>query len=213
VTDTPSPESSPDTRTRILEAFAELGFSGAGVDEIARRAGVNKAMLYYHVGDKAELYGQVVTGFIAEVRAEIAARVAKADTPTAKLAALQQAFAALALGRPHYPRIMLREISLGGANLPPQAARGMLEVMALTRRIVAEGQASGEFRAVNPVLTHILVVGSVVFFANALRLRARLEAEGADFSAERLEPDEIADRITDILLYGIAARPAGGGQT
>jgi len=205
-----------DPRSRILEAaaqaFAELGFAGAGVDEIARRAGVNKAMLYYHVGDKAELYSQVVMGFLAEVRAEIQAEVAGAGTPTEKLTAMQRAFAALALRKPHYPRIMLREISFGGVNLPPEAMGGMLEIMALTRSIVAEGQASGEFRDVNPVLTHLLVVGSVVFFANALRMRARFEAQGADFPEGFTDAGELAERITDILLYGIAARPAGGGQ-
>lgn len=212
-----SPDVATDSRSRILEAaaeaFAELGFAGAGVDEIARRAGVNKAMLYYHVGDKAALYAQVVMGFIAEVQAEVSARVALATTPTERLAALQQAFAALALRRPHYPRIMLREISLGGVNLPQEATRGMLGIMGMTRQIVMDGQAAGEFRNVDPVLTHLLVVGSVVFFANALRMRERFEAEGAHFPSVPAEAAAIGDSITDILLYGIAARTAGGGQT
>ena len=42
-----------ETRDRILDAagqlFAEQGFGGATVEEIARRAGVNKAMLYYRL--------------------------------------------------------------------------------------------------------------------------------------------------------------------
>ncbi|MBW1769410.1 MAG: helix-turn-helix transcriptional regulator [Deltaproteobacteria bacterium] len=41
---------------RIMDAateiFAESGFAGARVDEIAKRAGVNKAMIYYRIGDK-----------------------------------------------------------------------------------------------------------------------------------------------------------------
>ena len=49
--------------------------------------------------------------------------------------------------------------------------------------------------------------------ANALRLRSRLEAEGASFPAELADAGEIASQVTDILLYGIAARPAGGGQS
>ena len=51
------PRVSPD---RILAAaadeFAERGFAGARVDRIARRARVNKAMLYYHFRSKQELY-------------------------------------------------------------------------------------------------------------------------------------------------------------
>jgi TetR/AcrR family transcriptional regulator len=39
-----------------MEVFAEVGYEGARVDEIAKRAGVNKAMIYYHnvFGDTAE---------------------------------------------------------------------------------------------------------------------------------------------------------------
>ena len=41
---------------RILDAaanvFSEVGFAGARVDEIAKRAGINKAMIYYRIGDK-----------------------------------------------------------------------------------------------------------------------------------------------------------------
>ena len=52
------------TIDRILKAatkeFSEAGFAGARVDEIANRAGVNKATIYYHIGDKQALYAQVV---------------------------------------------------------------------------------------------------------------------------------------------------------
>ncbi|HVR42592.1 MAG TPA: helix-turn-helix domain-containing protein, partial [Thermoanaerobaculia bacterium] len=48
--------SSANPRDHILDVaaavFAEQGFAGARIDEIARRAGVNKAMLYYRVGNK-----------------------------------------------------------------------------------------------------------------------------------------------------------------
>ena len=45
-----------DTRGNLIESatevFVEKGFSGARVDEIARRAKANKAMIYYHFGSK-----------------------------------------------------------------------------------------------------------------------------------------------------------------
>ena len=62
----------PDSvRERILEAAAEefgrAGFSGAKVDAIARRAGVNKAGLYYHVGNKEKLYEAVMLRLFGQV--------------------------------------------------------------------------------------------------------------------------------------------------
>ena len=35
--------------------FANRGFDGVSVDDIARDAGVNKAMIYYHFADKLAL--------------------------------------------------------------------------------------------------------------------------------------------------------------
>lgn len=61
-----------DSKQRILEAakevFVEKGFEGARVDEIARRAGLNKAMLYYYFENKEhifkELFSKVRDGLI-----------------------------------------------------------------------------------------------------------------------------------------------------
>jgi TetR/AcrR family transcriptional regulator len=51
------------TRRRILAAalkeFSAKGFAGARVDEIARRARINKRMLYHYFGDKRELFRAV----------------------------------------------------------------------------------------------------------------------------------------------------------
>lgn len=49
-----------EARQRILEAsrleFGEHGLAGARVERIARRAGVNKQLLYYYFGSKRDLY-------------------------------------------------------------------------------------------------------------------------------------------------------------
>jgi AcrR family transcriptional regulator len=56
-----------DTVSKILqsarEIFAEFGFEGARIDEIAKRAGVNKAMIYYHFKSKEELYQKILDSF------------------------------------------------------------------------------------------------------------------------------------------------------
>ena len=53
-----------DTPTAILEAavleFSEHGFSGTRMESIARRAGVNKALVFYYFNSKAELFDAVL---------------------------------------------------------------------------------------------------------------------------------------------------------
>jgi len=64
------------TRQRVLEAateeFAEKGLSGARVDEIARRSGANKRMLYHYFGNKEGLYLAVMeTAYKKKLEEEI----------------------------------------------------------------------------------------------------------------------------------------------
>ena len=58
------------TREKILAAalaeFSARGFAGARVDAIARRARVNKRMLYYCFGAKQDLYREILRRKLAE---------------------------------------------------------------------------------------------------------------------------------------------------
>lgn len=65
------------TRERILDAarslFAEVGFHGVGLEEVARRADVSRKTVYYQFGSKRGLLEAVVAD--AERRAQLVARV------------------------------------------------------------------------------------------------------------------------------------------
>src|SRR5437660_6303029 len=59
------------TRAAILNAalqeFAHEGVTGARTDEIARSAGVNKALLYYYFKDKDGLYAAVLEQVVSDL--------------------------------------------------------------------------------------------------------------------------------------------------
>jgi TetR/AcrR family transcriptional regulator len=61
------------SRERILAAalkeFAAKGFAGARVDGIARRAAINKRMLYHYFGNKKHLFREVIRLKMAERQA------------------------------------------------------------------------------------------------------------------------------------------------
>jgi AcrR family transcriptional regulator len=70
-----------DTRGRILsvalELFAEKGFEGAGIQEIAERAGVAKSVIYYHFRNKDQVLEQILQMHITaalELKREIGQR-------------------------------------------------------------------------------------------------------------------------------------------
>ncbi len=75
------------TRQRILAAalkeFSAHGFAGARVDRIARRARINKRMLYHYFGDKAGLFRAILRHKLAE---KVAAAAATPDDPAESLA-------------------------------------------------------------------------------------------------------------------------------
>lgn len=49
-----------------IEVFAEYGYDGARVDEIALRAGVNKSLIYYHYEGKEHLLKEMIVGFFED---------------------------------------------------------------------------------------------------------------------------------------------------
>jgi AcrR family transcriptional regulator len=199
-----------EVRQRILdgaaEVFAECGFGGAGVDAIARRAGVNKAMLYYHVGDKAALFGEVVRANVERIRQAVTAALAETDDPRERLRAIPRAFAGAVRQRPFLPQLMLREIAAGGPNLPPEAVEQIAEIMGMTKAVVNEGVAAGVFRRVDPFITHLMLIGSLMFMANALRMRQRFEAVLSIPADAAADLEAMSDQMADIVLEGIAAK-------
>jgi len=70
------------SRERILSAalkeFAAKGFAGARVDVIARRAVINKRMLYHYFGDKKGLFRAVLRRKIAERTEQVWSQAADA---------------------------------------------------------------------------------------------------------------------------------------
>lgn len=200
------------TRERILDAassvFAEHGFAGARVDEIARRAGVNKAMLYYHVGDKRALYAAVLTRNLERVSAGLDEALDHGGTARERLDALVRVITRTIEANPEHARIVLGEVASGGANLPEEVLARMVGVFGRVRRLLEQGRQSGEFRQVEPLLAHLVIVGAVTFLNTVKPLRERV--------ATLLPPEQVTPAnvdlgafLSDLLLHGIVAERKG----
>jgi TetR/AcrR family transcriptional regulator len=209
-------EKSQEVRSRIVaaaaELFAEHGFAGASVDEIARRADVNKAMLYYHIGDKAELFATVLEGYLERVRAALEGVEAETPDPAERIRKAQAAIFAIFQRDPTVPRIVIREMATGGDQIPDRALAKVGEIVGFTFRTVGEGRESGAFGDVNPFLVHAMLVGTSALVVNSTKLRARLaRATGLPLSPA-VGPAEIAGALGDVILHGISRPRKAGGK-
>ncbi len=200
------------TRPRILDAassvFAEEGFAGARVDEIARRAGVNKALLYYHVGNKQALYSAVLLRNLDRVDAALADATPSGLAAGDRLSGVIDAISRVLKAYPDHPRIVLREVASGGNNLEAEVLERMMRILTMVADLLAEGVRNRQFRPTDPVMTHLALVGSSLILNAIGPLRDRAAEIGLDIPF----PDDDSDTgafLTDLILHGIATPRTG----
>jgi len=195
------------------ELFAERGYDGVPVAAIAQRAGVNKAMINYHFGGKRKLYLAIVSATFSEIVSRVE-RLADSERPAPEvLRELVATVGDLATRRhPHFCSMMLREVVTGGEHLEPELIDKPARILGAVQRIVTRGVREGDLRPVDPLLTHLSLVGSLVFFFATARFRQRVLARRRPAVAP---PDAAAyvKHIQDLLTHGLATerrRPRRG---
>jgi AcrR family transcriptional regulator len=127
------------------EEFAAHGFAATRVETLARKARVNKALLYYYFGSKLGLYKHIihdgVDRFAARMR-EVAEAQATAEE---KVARWVEALATHLTDEPTLPLMMLRELADGGSHLDAETLRELTIFVPLLRSLIEQGQREGVF--------------------------------------------------------------------
>ena len=199
-------------RERILDAssavFAEEGFAGARVDAIAQRAGVNKAMLYYHIGDKQALYSEVLNRNFGRIEKALQEGLPNEGSPSDRLRAVITIVERAIAANPDHSRIVLREFASGAANLPAEILQLMLGLLTVVRNILADGTGNGEFRRTDPVMTHLTLIGAILMLSVVSPLRERVADLGPTIEFPGSDAD-VARFLGDLLLEGIATPRSG----
>jgi len=156
------------TVEKILKAaraiFAEKGYSGTRVDEIARRAGVNKATIYYQIGNKNTLYTHVIHQVIGNNARGIAQVVSQVDRPEEKLKAYIAFIVQAVEKNPDLPSIMMREVASGGTTLPQIVMEDIASIVSVLVQILEEGREKGAFVETVPFLIYMMIVGTILFY-------------------------------------------------
>ena len=202
-----------DSRAALLAAATELfaahGFDGVSVSDIAEKAGVNRAMISYHFGGKRDLYAAILAATFQEIVADVERIAGSAGPAPEVLRAIVAAIADAATHRPpHFCSMMLREVLTGGQHMEKTVLAQPARVLAAVQRVVERGVREGAFRPVDPLLTHLSLVGSLVFFFATSGFRQRV-------IPDRRPPDGATHftHLPDLMILGLATRGATPTRT
>ncbi|HXY41904.1 MAG TPA: TetR/AcrR family transcriptional regulator [Vicinamibacteria bacterium] len=168
------------TRQALLAAggalFSEQGYDAVPIEEVAARAGVNKALISYHFGGKRGLYGAILASAFETLAGRLAAAEARARSAVAALHGVIAAFDEFRREHPEFPGLFMREVLSSGVE--PLAAPHLVSIIGTVRRIAARGAHEGSFRPVNPLLVHFALIGSLAFFSATERARMQAVVDG-----------------------------------
>jgi AcrR family transcriptional regulator len=178
-------------RARILEVaeavFAEGGFEGAPIKEIARRAGLSVGTVYGIFANKDAVFVAVHEARTRELFEEVGAIVAREEGALAVLLAGVEHTVRFFCERTDYLRMHLRDRTawaLPEQSTPPQVASWHRGVEVLTATFAA-GMASGELLPGDPA-------------SHARLVMAMHQVKLAEWLASGARPDDV-DRVIEDL--------------
>jgi AcrR family transcriptional regulator len=197
------------TRRALVDAatvlFARCGFEGTSVEEIARRARANKAMVSYHFGGKRGLYLEILASTVKQAAARMAPLLASPAPAGTLLREYIRTFAEVMSERPFIPPILIREMLEGGPHVDEHLLPHFVAIFSVVREIIERGVREGVFREAHPLLTHLSVVGSVVFFYLTAPMRQRLGAAGR-LPVPNPSPEDLVAHVQELMAHGLAVK-------
>lgn len=188
-----------DGRERLMDAalalFAERGYEGVAIHEIAEAAGMTRAAPYYHFQNKEDLFLAAISREMERTAAKLADAVKAEPTFRARLVAILDTFLLVqgsSVGR--FIADVKQNLSTSSLKRFESCHRQTMDVL---QGVFDQAHASGEFRRVSPQ------VAFQIFFSLAVGYM-----ELARKNAEFIQPVDgctppTTDVLVDVFLAGI----------
>ena len=186
------PKLSNDRALRIVaaarEEFAKRGFAGARVEQIARRAGVNKQLLFYYYHSKRGLFQAVLTQSAGELEKALAELALPLGGPLERLR--------LTLSTQFWYRGRMLVVGVSGAAFAPAINRLVV--------LLAEGQGLGQVR--DDLDPHLAAAQALILMVGYLHMEAVVAASAPPLGAD--EPslrERWREAAVDLVVAGVSA--------
>ncbi|MGD0529986.1 MAG: TetR/AcrR family transcriptional regulator [Polyangiaceae bacterium] len=131
-----------DVATRL---FAERGYEGTSMNDVAERVGMRKASLFYHFATKDALYEAVLDRLVVSLQAALEAIYVSSGTFPDRLDAITETVVTLLSSHPYAARLLLREAMDWGPVIRGKLLERILLVLEAGAAWVHAGQEQGAF--------------------------------------------------------------------
>lgn len=198
-----------DKRRRIIDAavevFAEKGFFGAKVSEVAEAAGVADGTIYLYFKSKDEILISLFEEKMDEIMSRLAELLATMEDPEAKMRRYIAAHLELVAAQPHLMQVLTVELRQSARFIKEYRPQGFKKYLSIIGAILEEGQASGVFRKdLDPAVFRRALFGAIDELSLEWILRHQAGPRDAADVPSHPNPDVIADQIADFILRGLA---------
>jgi AcrR family transcriptional regulator len=187
-----------------MDAFAERGYDGTTVSEVAHRAGISKGLLYLYFKTKEDLFKSVVQSFISPKVAALEKAVESSDLGAE--AFLRGPFLDFAKKLPRSRARFLVRMMIAEGHKHPDLSRWYWENvvshgLGALASLIARGVRNGEFRpSALDRFPHVLL--SPVIFSVVWTLVFQAH--------HKLDTDSLIESHIDMMLSAIRANTASG---
>lgn len=191
-----------------MDVFVEKGRHGARMQEIADRAGINKALLHYYFRNKEKLYARVFELLIWDNISGIQTLLNK-DMPVEEyFKTFISEYIDLLNQNPNIPLFILRELSEGGETvktiLRELVEKGNFSVKGPLEKI-QNAQNNGEIISIDPRQLIATIIGSCLFYFISQPIFHTLFVDEQNFDREQFI-EERKEAIFQIITRGILPR-------
>ncbi|MCK5310601.1 MAG: TetR/AcrR family transcriptional regulator [Desulfobacteraceae bacterium] len=195
-------------REKILnvaaDVFALHGFEGARMDQIAKKANVNKATIYYNIGNKQVLYEEVLNGILKFGLKSFNKAMADLETPQEKLAAYIQNLANTFKNNPLIAIMIMREQVSEGKNLPDSFTKNIMEVLSILDSILKQGKEADIFEEADTLTIHFMIMSTLMFYITSAPIRRQKKAFAEKFRPQDDDPlAGVTEKITKYILKAV----------
>ena len=184
-----------ETRQAILRAaeaiFAERGYAGARMDDVAAEVGIKRASMVYYFRDKHSLYVALLQDLYGELLERYQRRLVAGGTARDRILDILQVWTDHVVERPGSVRILMWESARVRRSPAESVAGEMAPIQNALSELLEEGHRLGTFRNIHPLRFLMIVTGATGFLTLGMDALTRQQSS--------LAPDELHAELRNLV--------------